>query len=113
MSSTVPVVLFGSNPIPVGHRFHLAKDVGVFGKDVQVQEREPLVHDLTTGLWFGRTWHFAPGGEAGLLTPRSPEPAPGTSIASRFIDVVRACVVASHGQTSQQCVATTLHVEVE
>ena len=107
--------MFGANPIPVGHRievFTLAKDIGVFGKDVQPQPDEPLVHDLTSGVWFGRTWHFASNG-TDLSEPRSATPGVGTQIVERFVGVVKECIVASYGYSSAQCMATTRHIDVD
>lgn len=106
--------MFGASPIPVGHRvevFVLCRDVGVFGRDFKPQPTEPLVHDLSTGVWYGRTWHFDPN-DAGLLEPRSPGPAPGTPVVERFSGVVAECVVVNQGQSPVDA-ATTLHLDVE
>ena len=110
---TVPVVFPGTLPIPVGHRIHvfyLMRDVGT--STVEIQEQEPLVHDLTTDIWFGSDWQLAPGGD-GFLSPRNGgPPAPGVEGRS-FRGTVRACAVATFGMLATARTATTLHVEVE
>jgi len=114
MAETSTVVLYGVVPIPLGHEievFYLSRDVGLFGKDIQVQLEEPMIHDLTTGIWYGRIWHFAPGNDAKVLTARSADPAPGVQVASSFRGVVRGCVVVTDGHMREQCAGTTLHVE--
>lgn len=115
MTDTTAVVLFGAAPIPVGNQvevFYLSRDVGLFGKDVQAQPEEPAVHDLTTGIWYGRMWHFSPGNEGKLLSARTPDPAPGVQIVSSFRGVVRGCVIATEGHSREQAAASTIHIEV-
>lgn len=109
------VVLLGAMPIPVGHRVDvhvLARDVGVFGTDIQPVPDEPLVRDLDTGIWYGRAWHVAPGAGASIREARSPSPAAGVHVVEQYRAVVRACVVVSEGISREQAVATTLHLEI-
>lgn len=112
---TIPIVLPGTLPIPVGHRiqvFYMMRDVGLFSSKVELQEQEPLVHDLTTDIWFGSYWQLAPGGD-GFLTPRTGR-APSSTVEGRsFRGTVRACAVATFGTPETPRTATTLHVEVE
>ena len=88
------------------------RDVGLFGSKIELQDQEPLVHDLVTDVWFGSYWQFAPG-DAGHLTPRLPSPPAGMTIGRSFRGTVRACVVATFGMLETPRAATTLHVEVE
>jgi len=114
---TVPVVFPGTLPIPVGHRiqvFYLMRDVGLFGAKIELQEHAPLVHDLTTDIWFGDHWQLAPGDrDGGLFTPRSSELPRGVTVGRSFRGTVQACVVATWVNMPTQRTATTLHVEVE
>ena len=108
------VVLLGAMPIPVGHQvevFILSKDVAVIGTDIQPVPDEPMVHDLDTGVWYGRMWHVAPGPGAGIGQPRLPSLAPGVQVAQQFRAVVRQCVVVSEGYAREQAVNTTLHLD--
>jgi len=115
MTATTAVVLFGSGFARIGNHvevFYLSRDVGLFGKDVQAQPDEPAVHDLTTGIWYGRMWHFSPGSDGGLLAARTPDPGPGVQIVSSFRGVVRGCVIATEGHSREQAAASTIHIEV-
>jgi len=112
---TVPVVFPGTLPIPVGHRvqvFYLMRDVGLFGSKIEIQDKEPLVHDLTTDIWFGSFWQLAPG-DAGHLSAREANPPAGVTIGRSLQGTVRVCVVATFGMLETPRTATTLHVEVE
>ena len=112
---TVPVVFPGTLPIPVGHRIHvfyLMRDVGLFGSKIELQEQEPLVHDLNTDIWFGSYWQLAPG-DGGHLTARDANPPADVTIGRSFRGTVRMCVVATFGMLETPRTATTLRVEVE
>lgn len=110
-------VLLGAMPIPVGHRvevYILSRDVGVFGTDIQPQPDEPLVRDLETGVYYGRTWQMKPltHGALSITAPRSSEPADGVAVVETMQGRVAACLVLSDGVHDKQAAQTTLAIEL-
>lgn len=48
--------------IPAGHRVEIsifALNVGAFRAKLEPQLHDPLIRDLSTGVVYGRTWHYA------------------------------------------------------
>jgi hypothetical protein len=112
-------VLLGAMPIPVGHRvevYILTKDTGVFSTNIEPVPDEPLVRDVDTGIYYGRTWQFrvAEGNATmGSITlPRTHQPGEHVSVAEKLEGRVAECRVLSEGIHDKQCAATTVVVDV-
>lgn len=93
----------------------LSRDVGVFGKDIQTQLKEPLVQDLDTGIYYGRLWHcrMAVPGTVQFDDARVPQPADGVAIVESYDGRVVQCLVLSDGFLDKQGTQTSLVVELE
>ena len=106
----------GTVAIPVGHRVAviiLCRDAAVFGRDMKPVPHEPLLVDLTTGIYYGFEWQLA-SEVRDLRLVFSPEPAPNAEIAERFTGVVASCmVVATQASGSSRTYSTTLELDVE
>lgn len=112
-------VLLGAMPIPVGHRvevYILTRDTGVFSTHVEAVPDEPLVRDVDTGIYYGRTWQFrvADGSTAlsSITKARTSEPAEHVTVAEKLEGRIAECRVLSDGLHDKQAAATTLVVEV-
>ena len=115
MSTDRTFTMLGAMPIPVGHPvecFILARDNGIFKKDIAAVPDEPLVRDLETGIYYGRLWQFAPGISAPTGTPRTTDPAPDVAVVERFTGRVKACLVLTAGATQHQHAETTLVIDI-
>lgn len=115
--TTRSFVMLGAMPIPVGHRvevYILTRDVGVFGTDIQVQGDEPLVRDLDTGIYYGRTWQLktAVPTPATFRAPRVGQPADGVGIVEKLEGRITECLVLSDGLHDKQAAVTTLVVDL-
>ena len=112
-------VLLGAMPIPFGHRvevYLLSREGGFLQPGRQSRPSEPLVRDLETGVYYGRTWHFrarpTPGALNTVQRAHASEPAESVAIEQKLEGRVVECRVLSDGVADKQAATTTLVVAI-